>query len=166
MRAPALLTLALLCPAATQARGQEAATATPRPNRTVVFVCEHGNVKSLVAQQWFNRLAEKRGSELRAVSRGMRPEPAVPVAIAGRLRDDGFDVAGFVPAELTSADLATAIRVVAIGVDTSPVTSSTRVPVETWREIPPASEQYEASRDALRRRMLALLDDLEAEPRP
>ena len=32
--------------------------------RTVVFVCEHGNVKSLIAREWFNRLAAERGLDV------------------------------------------------------------------------------------------------------
>ena len=34
--------------------------------QTVVFVCEHGNAKSLIASEWFNRLARARGLKARA----------------------------------------------------------------------------------------------------
>ena len=46
----------------------------------VVFVCEHGSVKSLVAQEWFNRRAKERGLAVRAVSRGITPDASVPPA--------------------------------------------------------------------------------------
>jgi len=46
--------------------------ATPAP---LVFVCEHGNVKSLIAASLFNKAATDRGSPLRAMSRGVNPEP-------------------------------------------------------------------------------------------
>src|SRR4030095_2252391 len=55
----------------------------------VVFVCEHGNVKSLIASRWFDRLAAERGLALRSTSRGLTPEPQVPEAIARHLGEDG-----------------------------------------------------------------------------
>lgn len=42
-----------------------------RASGTVVFVCEHGTAKSLIAREWFNRLAAQRGIAARAVSRGV-----------------------------------------------------------------------------------------------
>jgi len=141
--------------------------AEPKPRKeaasgTVVFVCEHGNVKSLMAREWFNRLAEERGLLLRAVSRGLTPANPVPPAIADALRRDGFDVTGFEARALTPEDLVGAARVVAIGVDTSAVTGRGEVPLDTWEGIPPATQSYEASRDALRARIQALLATLEA----
>jgi chromate transporter len=48
--------------------------------RLVVFVCEHGSAKSLVAASFFERLAKERGMPVRAISRGTFP------AIPGRAR--------------------------------------------------------------------------------
>src|SRR5262245_16680464 len=130
------------------------------PSGPVVFVCEHGNVKSLIAREWFNRLAAERGLRLRAVSRGLSPEASVPPAIAERLRGDGFDVGGFEPRALGPGDVVRAARLVMIGAEPPPWTASADVPVERWDGIPPASERYEASRDALRERIAALVDSL------
>jgi len=123
----------------------------------VVFVCEHGTVKSVIAAQWFNRLAAERNSSLRAVSRGIAPDEAIPPAVARNLAEDGFDVSGFAPKRLEGMDVAGAAHVVAIGVD-SPVLSGARL--SRWDDIPPASVDYAASRDAMRARMGALLDAL------
>jgi hypothetical protein len=98
----------------------------------VVFVCEHGSVKSLMAEQWFSLLARERGIRLRAVSRGMTPDASVPPAVVGFLAREGFDVTGFKPAPLGKGDLSEAIRVVALGTDTSPVTATADVPAERW----------------------------------
>lgn len=128
---------------------------------TVVFVCEHGTVKSLIAREWFNRLAAKRGLGVRAVSRGMAPEGSVPPAIAEALRGDGFDVSTFEPRAFKEADWKGAVRVVGIGVVPPSAEQRGSAPLETWEGIPPASERYAASRDALRARIEALLDKME-----
>jgi protein-tyrosine-phosphatase len=134
------------------------------PMAQVVFVCEHGSVKSVMASEWFNRLARERKVAIRAVSRGVAPDDAIPPGVAENLRHDGFAVGGFRPKRLEKADLAPAVRVVAIGVD-SPLFRDATVPVERWSEIPPASTEYERSRDAIRARVEALLQKL-SEARP
>jgi protein-tyrosine-phosphatase len=127
---------------------------------SVVFVCEHGNVKSLIAMQWFNRLAAQRQLSVRAISRGLTPENPVPPPIRARLKDDGFDVSRFEARPLTPGDLEGATRLVVIGADVPPWARRAGLPVETWTDIPPASESYAASRDALKERMAALLAKL------
>jgi arsenate reductase (thioredoxin) len=130
--------------------------ATPR----VVFVCEHGNVKSLIAREWFNRLAASRGLAVLSISRGLRPEAGVPPSIAASLQGDGFDVRSFEARALVAADLDHASQVVLIGAEPPVWLGRTRVPVERWEGIPAASESYRSSRDALRSRIEALLDVL------
>jgi len=127
---------------------------------SVVFVCEHGNVKSLIAMEWFNRLAAERGLARRAVSRGLTPESPVPPAIRERLKEDGFDVAAFQARALTPADVRGVTRLVIIGADAPSWARHSGTAVELWRDIPPASESYEASRDAMKERILALLAGL------
>jgi protein-tyrosine-phosphatase len=146
-----------------------AAPAQPGPRRaepagTVVFVCEHGTVKSLIAREWFNRLAAERGLAVRAVSRGLTPDASVPPAIADALRSDGFDATGFEPRAFSAADASGAVRVVGIGVDLSAAPRGDAT-WEAWEGIPPASERYAASRDALRARIEALLAALESAER-
>lgn len=51
--AAALATLGLICGAAP--------AADDAPMRQVAFVCEHGNVKSLMAATYFNQQAAQRG---------------------------------------------------------------------------------------------------------
>jgi len=133
----------------------------PEAAQTVVFVCQHGNVKSLIAREWFNRLATEHGLPFRAVARGVTPEASVPPAIAEALRSDGFDVSGFEPRAFSAADVTGAARIVGIGVELSSAPERGDAPLDTWQGIPPASERYAASRDALRARIEALLKTLE-----
>ena len=125
----------------------------------VVFVCEHGSAKSLIAAQWFNRLSRERGLPARAVSRGVEPDQAIPAGIAENLGRDGFELAGVVPAGLQEQELARAARVVVIGTR-SPMLDALPTPPERWDDIPPASANYQASRDAMRPRIDRLLERL------
>jgi arsenate reductase (thioredoxin) len=143
-----------------------AAQRASEPPQAVVFVCEHGSVKSLIAREWFTRLAAARGLHVRAVSRGVTPDPSVPAAVADHLRQDGFDVGGFQPRPLAPADLEGALRVVTIGAELPAWVARAGRPVESWDGVPPASEGYEGSRDALRKRIAALVEALAARPRP
>jgi arsenate reductase len=136
-----------------------------KPASTIVFVCEHGSVKSLIAMQWFNRLAAERGSTVRAISRGMTPDKAVPKGIVLNLGKDGFAVDGFTPSRLSKPDLRLAERVVSIGADVTEVTKGSDVKVVEWGDIPPASENYGVSRDAIRARIDSLLKELKRDSR-
>jgi pimeloyl-ACP methyl ester carboxylesterase/protein-tyrosine-phosphatase len=130
------------------------------PARQVVFVCEHGSAKSLIASLWFNRLARERSLALSSVSRGVEPDETVPAGVRENLRKDGLDVGDLTPARLTVADLAETASVVAIGADSPLFAGLGPASLERWSDIPPASTQYEASRDAMRQRIEALLERL------
>ena len=143
-----------------ESTAQEETGATTAP---VVFVCEHGNVKSLIGASLFDKVAKERGLPFRAVSRGLMPEESVPPKIAEALRGEGVEVAGFTPQRLSLLDVTTAARVVAIGVDLSSFNGEARVPTEVWSDVPPASVDYAAARAALLQHVTVLLDDLQAE---
>lgn len=133
--------------------------AEDRSAAQVVFVCEHGSVKSMIAALWFNRVASERGLRLQAVSRGVDPDVKIPDGVAQSLRNDGFDLTGVVPVRLQSGDLTRAAHVVAIGAD-SPLFSALAKAPERWDDIPPASVDYRESRDAMRLHLATLVDAL------
>lgn len=127
---------------------------------SVVFVCEHGAVKSLIAAKVFDRAAVRRGLPHRAVARGLDPYAAVPPAIAAALAAEGFDVADFVPTRLAHGEAGEAPRVVAIGVSLAGYEEDLIVPVIAWNDVPPASADYAAARAVLERRVEVLLDEM------
>ena len=127
----------------------------------IVFVCEHGSVKSLIAASLFERAAAKRGLDAHAVSRGVSPDERVPAKIVAALGGEGFDVANFRPQALTAGDLAGAGRVVAIGVDLSMHGGVTRAPIQSWNDVPAASVDYQAARAALQRHVDDLLEEMQ-----
>ncbi len=143
--------------AAAVAAGAEKATGT------VLFVCEHGSAKSVVAAAHFNRLAAERGLPYRAVSRGTAPDAAMaPPALQG-LQGDGLLPGDPAPVQLRQSDLDDALRVVTFC--DLPGDLAARSPVERW-EVPPISGGYAASRDAMLARIKAMLDELPAEEGP
>src|SRR5689334_20099632 len=82
--------------AATSA-AQSAKTKTEVNSSTVVFVCEHGAAKSVIAAAHFNRLATERGLPFRAISRGTKPDDAVAAGVRAGLASDGIDVSTWRP---------------------------------------------------------------------
>jgi hypothetical protein len=66
----------------TQTSAQDlVAGSSPDPSR-IVFVCEHGSVKSLVAAMYSNHRAQQQELAYRAVARGTAPEALVPRAVS------------------------------------------------------------------------------------
>jgi protein-tyrosine-phosphatase len=138
--------------------GAASAEATAARPETVVFVCEHGSAKSVVAAAHFNRIAAERGLALRAVSRGTDPDPALaPPAVEG-LHADGLVAGEATPRVLVQADLDAAVRIVAFG--DLPPELAPRSEVQRW-DVPPVSSGYEASRDAMIERIERLIDALQ-----
>lgn len=132
------------------------------PLPVVVFVCEHGSAKSLVAASFFERLAKQQGVKLRAVSRGTSPDATVPPAVVEALGGDGFDVASFKPQALRDTDVTSATRVVAIGADIGSLAAGAGTRLEKWDDIPPFSESYAKAREALVSHLRSLLREMTA----
>jgi protein-tyrosine-phosphatase len=129
--------------------------------KQVVFVCEHGTVKSLTAASYFNQLAAQRGLPWRAVSRGSMPtSTTVPKPIAAALRAEGLDVSEFRPARIDATDAAEAARIVTIGTDLPAGVRGDEQRIERWNDVPPASTSYDAARSSLKAHVAELLEQL------
>ena len=133
----------------------------PVAKQRVVFVCEHGGAKSVVAAALFNARASARNLPFRAESRGVVPDPHLAAAAVAGLRTDGLSPDREVPLRVGRADVDSAILVVAI--DPLPPDLANGARVEAWDAIPPISVDYSASRDAMLLRIDALLDELARE---
>jgi len=134
--------------------------AQPAPP-TVLFVCEHGAVKSVVAAARFNQLATERGLPFRAVSRGTTPDPMVPAPVSDGLKGEGLTVpAGFSPALVTAADVSGAFRVVTFDVTLPVSTEASRI--NRWDHLPAFSDGYGPASRAIAAKVDALLRELEA----
>jgi arsenate reductase (thioredoxin) len=134
------------------------------PAPQVLFVCERGNVKSLMAASYFNRLATERGLPFRAASRGAAPDStSIPAPVLAGLRSDGLAVDNFRPIAVSTSDVAQATRVVLIATDL-PIAHTAAAKLERWDDVPPASANYAGARDALKDHIEDLLRRLSGQP--
>jgi hypothetical protein len=53
---------------------------TVAQTKRIVFVCEHGAAKSVIAAAYFNKLARERNLNYEAVCRGTFPDSTISVA--------------------------------------------------------------------------------------
>jgi arsenate reductase len=129
-----------------------------RPEPTVVFVCEHGAAKSVIATAYFNKVAAERGLHARALYRGVNPQAALSAAALKGLRDDGLTVPDQSPSMITPTDVETATVIFAIGC-TLPQHAAASGKADTWDDVP-NDKGYGATRDAIKRHVERLVDDL------
>ncbi|MCE9603124.1 MAG: hypothetical protein K8S21_13045 [Gemmatimonadetes bacterium] len=134
--------------------------AAPAPQGTVLFICEHGTVKSLLAKLLFDEYAAQIGLPMRAESRGTAIDSAVPPWMLAKLSASDLMPGSFTPRALAAQDLAAASFVVSFDL-AGAVVAGARAPRARWDSLPPASQQFEASRDAIRARVHALVDSLD-----
>jgi arsenate reductase len=156
IRTIAIAALGVLWCAPTQCNAQAA------KDSQILFVCEHGNVKSLMAASYFNQLAQQRQLPFHAVARGSRPDSTtVPPAIVQELHRDGFDVSKFHPSKVSLSDVSASERVVLIGTTLPPdVWEEGASKIEQWNDVPPANIDYGATRESLKTHVTKLLEQL------
>ena len=128
------------------------------PKPLVVFVCEHGSAKSIVAAAHFNQLARERNVEFRAIARGTHPDPAIAPKAAAGLEADGLVVGDQKPQKLSTADAEQAVRLLAF----CPLPDDFRsmIPVERWEDVPPVGDDYDKARESILGHLRTLLDEL------
>ncbi len=124
-----------------------AADTTAVDGKTIVFVCLHGSVKSQMAAAHFNKIASERGLPYIAVSRGIEVDSSIPTRIRDGLNVDGLAPLDDVPKPLTPDEAAAAIKVVAF--DAVPDEKRGSAEVNYWSDVPPATRDYAAARDAI-----------------
>lgn len=131
------------------------------PTPVIVFVCEHGAAKSIVAAAHFNRLAEEQHLNLRAIARGTNPDQELaPKAVQG-LRADGLVSGETAPKKISKADLVGTKRIITFCELPDDYASGLRV--VDWDDLPPLGEDYNKFRDKLVERLRVLLAELKSE---
>lgn len=132
----------------------------PAPSHpAVVFVCEHGAAKSVVATAYFNQLAAERGLSVRATFRGTTPQDDLSVRAVEGLKADGVPVPSGRPAGISDQDVAGATHIFAIGC-TLPEKAARSGKAADWSDVPD-DQGYPAMRDAIVRHVKQLLDELQ-----
>ena len=132
---------------------------------TVLFVCEHGTVRSLLAKVLFEEYAREVGLRMNAVSRGTHADSIVPQWMQQGLSADHVALGPWRPQTLHPEDLADAAYVVSFDVPLS-ATNGARVRREQWDGLPSVSRDYTSGRDAIKLRVHALVDSLKRAGKP
>ncbi|HEY7843280.1 MAG TPA: hypothetical protein VID30_06340 [Bradyrhizobium sp.] len=141
----------------------QAEDAAPATNKTILFVCLHGSVKSQMAAAHFNRIARDRGLPYTAISRGIEVDPSIPARIRDGLNLDGLAPLDDVPKTLTPAEASGAVKVIAF--DAVPDGKRGAAEVNYWSDVPPATRDYAAARDVIVHHIDDLIPSLSERPR-
>lgn len=156
-----LLTLILIASCMNSSNREAKVGNTGSGEFTVLFVCEHGAAKSIVAAAHFNRIAREQGLNMRAISRGTNPDAKIPPKIIQSLQAEGLVPGEAKPKLLLKDDFAGASRVVTFC--DLPEGYDKLAPAENWSDVPPISENYDRSRDAMLTHINQLLAEIKAQ---
>ena len=124
----------------------------------IVFVCEHGSAKSVVAAAHFNRLAGEGGLEVRAIARGTNPDQEISEPTLRGLSMDRLAPTEPVPQRLSLEETQSAQYLVSFC--ELPAEFGQDGIAEQWDGIPAVSENYEQARDAIIDRLNLLISKL------
>src|SRR5215203_5376847 len=101
----------------------------------ILFVCEHGAAKSVIATAYFNKLAAERGLPYRATFRGTTPQEALSVRAVAGLKADGVAIPSGAPAAIEAADIEKATHIFAIGC-ALPAAAVSSGKSKDWSDVP------------------------------
>jgi hypothetical protein len=119
--------------------------------RTIVFVCQHGAVKSVIAAALLERLGRETGTALSAIPRGTEPDADVPTAVVAGLAERGLHLGAASPQLVTAQELRNATHVVSFGPDLG-------IGEEHWDDVPALADVgFARCHDAIAARVPALL---------
>jgi protein-tyrosine-phosphatase len=127
--------------------------------RKVAFVCLHGSAKSLIAAEYFNRLAHQKGLKMRATTSGPEPDPEVPPNVVEGMRKRGFDVGRYRPTLISAKALADADLIVSFACDAGRKLAP-GAKEERWDECPAVSDDFDIAWEFITTRVESLVDRL------
>ena len=128
--------------------------------QTIVFVCEHGAAKSVIATAYFNQLASENNLDIRATARGTYPEAEISPKARVGLEKDGLLPTELVPQKLSLDDVESAHGMVSFC--ELPEEYHEKVTIDRWDGVPPVSENYEMARDEIIRRLHQLINNMKS----
>jgi protein-tyrosine-phosphatase len=130
----------------------------------VVFICEHGAAKSVIAREYFNKLAAERGLAVRAIARGADPQADPSVPTVRGLQADGLLPPLAAPRPVTALELRSSARIVAFDCE-QPTMKALKAMDTCWNDVPIVSDDYARARDAIRDHVAAMIDQMLAQAR-
>jgi protein-tyrosine-phosphatase/DNA-binding beta-propeller fold protein YncE len=137
---------------------QSANTSSTRPP-TVLFMCPHGAAKSVLASAYFQKLAQERGLNVRVITAGTDPGTEVSPAVAEHLKRNGYTLPVTTPQKVSAADVESADVVISLGCDLTGLPAP-RGSLRKWDEVPGPGEDFARADEAIRKRVVALIDEM------
>ena len=126
---------------------------------TIIFVCEHGAAKSIIAAAYFNKLANEKGLNITALARGTTPDETLSPKAVNGLMEDGLQTTESTPQKLSLTEIKSANKLITF-CNLSDEEYHHAVEVEQWENIPPVSENYQIARDAILEKLNSLITTL------
>ena len=127
----------------------------------VAFVCLHGSAKSLIAAEYFNRLAREKSLALRATTAGPEPDPEVPANVVEGMNARGIDVKAYKPTLIAADQLTDADLIISFACDAGRNLAPGK-PEERWDECPAVSDDFDVAWDFITTRVAALVERIES----
>jgi len=131
----------------------------PRSATDIVFICEHGAAKSVIAREYFNKMAVERGLAARAIARGADPQADLSVPTVRGLKADGLSPGSHAPRPLSASELRSSARVVAFDCE-QPTMKPLKGMDACWDDVPIVSDDYARARDAIRANVAAMIEQI------
>ncbi|AYB29149.1 hypothetical protein [Chryseolinea soli] len=125
--------------------------------QTIVFVCEHGSAKSVIAATYFNKLAKEKNIPWQAVSRGTHPDSEISPKTKKLLLEDDLLDTSFIPKKLTQDDVDTTRQVILFC--SLPQTIQGKGKTSHW-EVNAVNDDFQKLRSDIVSRIAPLVDSL------
>lgn len=126
--------------------------------KRIVFVCEHGAAKSVIAASYFNKLAKENNLEWEAVSRATVPDSSLTEGTRRGLKADQIYDSKRIPQTVSHTDTVGTEKIVLF--TKLPPDFKTDVEIQDWSGIPNIDADYPRRRDAIVERLKILLSTL------
>jgi arsenate reductase len=124
----------------------------------VVFVCEHGSAKSVIAAAYFNKLAKERNISWHAVSRGTNPDAEISPKTRKLLTSEDLLDNSVIPQKISQADVDASQTVILFYPLPEHIKSGDKT--LNWLEIRSMNDDYLKLRDDIVSKVIPLIDAL------
>jgi protein-tyrosine-phosphatase len=143
-------------------RPDAAAAATPSVVPTppvVLFVCQHGAAKSVLAAAELERLAAGAGIQISVRAAGVEPEAAVAPAVLALLPEKAAVFGRQRPRRINEQDIGESALTITFNLLASDLPATPRRTL-AWDDVPSVSERPGEAREAIDRHLVALLETM------
>ncbi len=124
----------------------------------IVFVCEHGSAKSVIAATYFNKLAKENNLPWEAVARGTSPDQSISPKTKQLLVEDNLFDENVVPKKLSQEDVDAAKQVILFY--ELPKTIQGKDNIQSWQDVQAKNEDFKKLRDDIILKLTPLIDSL------